>query len=321
MPPLDPHFPWIGNTSWSPGNPLHQPEPFGMANDDRRTPTWIIGKTGTGKSTQLANLIIQDLRNGHGVGVIDPHGDLVSHLLNFVPRHRSREVVYFNPQDSEFPVGFNILTAVDRERRRLAVETALAVFKTIWGSSWGPRLEHILRNSLLTLMEIEGATLLAIPRLLSDPHYRSAAVARVQDAQVRVFWEREFAAYTNAFRQEAISPVLNKVGAFLANPLVRNVVGQVNPKFELGYIMDKDRIFFANLSKGLLGSDPSRLLGSLFVISFFLAALKRASKPEEQRRDFYLYIDESHSLAIETYADLLSEVRKYRWVGSEWHSV
>jgi len=285
---------------------------FGIKHPDRRHHTWILGKTGTGKSTLLKNLIIQDIRNGHGVGLIDPHGDLVESILDFIPSSRTDDVVYFTPADQDFPIGFNILESVALSHRPLVASHVTSIFKNMWQDSWGPRMEYILYNAVASLLDVEGSTLLAIPRLLSDKPFRARVIPQIRDPLIKNFWLQEFENYRPEFLQEAISPIQNKVGQFLTSPPIRNIVGQVKSKIEMGFMIDNKRILLCNLSKGKLGNDKTMLLGSLLVTKLFLAALKRADQPEEARKDWFLYIDECHNLATPIFTDILSEARKYR---------
>jgi len=284
---------------------------FGIKPEDRRRHTYIVGKTGMGKSTLLLNCIVQDLQYGNGVAVIDPHGDLVERVLDHVPPRRINETIYFNPADAEYPIGFNVLACPDPAQRHLVASGLVQVFKKIWADSWGPRLEYVLRNAFLALLEKPGNTLLGVPRLLVDDRYRAKIMAGVKDPIVRNFWAVEFAQYPKVFRTETISPIQNKVGQFLTNPLIRNILGQTRTKFDLLDVMDSGKILLVNLAKGKIGEDSSSLLGSLMVTQLHLAALRRASKPEDERRDFHLYIDELQSFVTEDFPSILSEARKY----------
>jgi len=286
--------------------------PFGIHHTDRRSHMYLVGKTGTGKSTLLKNLMVQDIRNGHGVGVIDPHGDLVEDILNHIPPSRTGDVVYFNPADLEFPIGFNILGSVAPDLRPLVADHVIAVMRNIWADSWGPRLEYILSNAVRALLEVEGSTLLAVPRMLSDQPYRARIVAQVKDPFIKHFWIEEYEKYPSDFQKEAIAPIQNKIGQFLTSRPIRHIVGQVKNKMEFRFMMDNSRIFLANLSKGKMGDSATSLLGSLLVTKMFLAALRRVDQPEEARKDFYLYIDECQNLATPIFASILSEARKYR---------
>jgi hypothetical protein len=285
---------------------------FGIKQHDRRQHMYLVGKTGTGKSTLLKNLILQDIRAGHGVGMIDPHGDLVTDLLAFVPAERISQVVYVNPADQEFPVGFNILEAVDPLLRPLVASHVVSVLKHIWSESWGPRLEYILSNAVHTLLEAPESTLLGIPRLLADQAYRKSVVSHLGDPMLKHFWTNEYDRYSASFQKEAIAPIQNKVGQFITSTLVRYMVGQTHSKAEFSRIVDTGQILLVNLSKGKIGEAASALLGSLMVSKLFLAALQRSDQREEERRDFFLYLDECHNLASPVLASILAEARKYR---------
>lgn len=292
--------------------PFGANQTIGIKPSDRRLHAYLLGKTGTGKSTLLKNLIIQDIRNGHGLAVVDPHGDLVRDLLRYVPSPRTGEVIYFNPADQEYPIGLNLLEAVEPSVRPLVASQALSVFKHVWADSWGPRLEYILANSLLTLLEVPGSTLLVIPRLLTDKAFRSRVVACLTDPVVKRFWLSEYERYSPTFQQEAIAPIQNKVGQFLASSLMRNVVAQPRNKMDLSLLMDKGRILLADLAKGKIGEEATMLVGSLLVTKLFLAALTRVDQPEQERKDFYLYLDECQNITTPILASILSEARKYR---------
>lgn len=285
---------------------------FGIKPTDRRQHIYIIGKTGTGKSTLLKNLLIQDIQNGHGVGLIDPHGDLAQELLEYIPASRIPRTVYFNPADTEFPIGLNILRKVPAPMRPLVASGVVSAFKNIFRDSWGYRLEYILYNAVAALLDFETGTLLGIFKLLSDEKYRAQVVSQVEDPLIKGFWEKEFAAYDKKFRQEAIAPVQNKVGQFLGTPIIRNIVGQVKSTVDFDFIMNNGYIFIANLSKGQLGEDKANLLGSLLVSQFQLAAMGRATIPEPERRDYFLHVDEFHNFTTTSFDSILAEARKYR---------
>lgn len=285
---------------------------FGIKPEDRRRHTYIVGKTGMGKSTLLLNCIAQDIRNGNGVAVLDPHGDLVERVLDYIPARRINETIYLNPADVEYPIAFNPLYHTDRSQNHLVASGLVQVFKKIWADSWGPRLEYVLRNAILALLDSTGHSLLAVTRMLVDDRFRSKVVAGIRDPIVRHFWVKEFEEYPKVFRTETISPIQNKVGQFLSNPLVRNIVGQIRTKFNLSGVIDNGGILLLNLSKGRIGEDNSSLLGSLMVTQLYLAALRRAKVPEDERRDFYVYIDEIQSFVTEDFPSILSEARKYR---------
>jgi hypothetical protein len=287
-------------------------EPFGLRRGDRRQHVYTIGKTGTGKTTLLRNLILQDIAAGEGVGIIDPHGDLAEEILDYIPPWRTDHVVYFNPADQEFPIGLNLLQAVPKERRHLIRSGIVGAFKNIWRDSWGPRLEYILSAAVAALLDVQNATILGIPRMLVDDRYRAWVLKQVKDPLVRAFWETEFVGYDKKFRNEALAPIQNKVGQVLLTAPLRNIIGQVRSRITPRFIMDEQRIFIANLSKGRLGSDTANLIGALLVNEFQLAALSRADTPENARRDFFLFIDEFHNFSTDAFATILSEARKYR---------
>ena len=286
---------------------------FGISHIDRRQHVYVIGKTGTGKTTLLKNLICQDIDRGHGVGVIDPHGDLAEDLLNHIPPCRIKDVLYSNPADAEFPIGFNLVrSTASKEQRHLETSAVVSAFKHFWRESWGPRMEYILYASVAALMECENVSLLALPRMLVDGRYRSWILRQVRDPVVQSFWRDEFAHFNKRFLAETIAPIQNKVGQLLMSAPLRNVFGQVKSKIDLRYVMDTKRIFIANLSKGRLGEDKANLLGSLLVSKFHTAAMERANMPEQLREDFYLYVDEFPNFATDSFAAILSEARKYR---------
>jgi hypothetical protein len=279
--------------------------------EDRTQHLYIVGKTGLGKSTLLRNLILQDLYAGRGVGLLDPHGDLARDVLDAIPRGRTNDVLYFNPGDLSRPVGLNLLPKVPRDEEHLVVAGVLSAFRGIWGSSWGPRLEYILGHALAALLDHGHLTILALPRLLSDDAFRERITAKVRDPVVRAFWREEYARYDKRFRLEAIAPIQNKVGRLLASPPMRNLLGQVGTRFDAGFLMDHERIMIADLAKGMVGDDQSRLLGALLLSQFQWAAMRRAGRPDAARIPFYLYIDEFQSFATEALTSILAEARKY----------
>jgi len=286
--------------------------PFVLQPHDRRHHLYAVGKSGTGKTTFLHNLIYQDICAGHGVGVIDPHGDLASDLLNYIPRNRIEDVAYFNPADLEYPIGVNLLGATPADSRHLVASGITNAFKSIWPNFWGPRMEYILYATVAALLECDNVSLLGIQRMLSDSRYRAWVIRQVKDPMVRSFWVNEFAGYSRAFLQEAVAPIQNKVGQLLMSPHLRNILGQIRGRIDARFMMDNGRIFIADVSKGKLGADKSNLLGALLVTQFELAAMSRANVPESERRDFYLYVDEFQSFASDSFISILSEARKYR---------
>jgi energy-coupling factor transporter ATP-binding protein EcfA2 len=286
--------------------------PFGISAVDQRQHIYIIGKTGSGKTTLLRNLIIQHINLGHGVGLIDPHGDLAEELLNHIPPHRADHLVYFNPSDLEFPIGLNVLANVAPDERHLVASGIVSAFKGIWRDSWGPRTEYILYNSVAALLDCRNATLLGVNRLLTDEKYRARVIRQIKDPFIRSFWAEEYANYDERFQREAIAPIQNKLGQFLLNPVIRNILGQVRAKVNIPFMMDHGRLFIANLSKGQLGHEKANLLGSLLTTQFQLAAMSRANRPEAKRHDFYLFIDEFQNFSTDAFASILAEARKYR---------
>lgn len=286
--------------------------PFFMTLPDRRQHTYVVGKTGTGKSSFLLNLIYQDIHAGRGVGVIDPHGTLADEVLACVPKWRAEDVVYFNPGDVEHPMAWNLLTIDDSWLKELVVSEMLGAFKSIWRDSWGPRLEYILEACIKTLLECENVSLLGISRLLGDREYRSSALKQVKDPGLLAFWRFEFEQCTETYLREAIGPIQNKVGKFMLSPVIRNIFGQVKSKVSARFMMDNRRIFIADLAKGTIGEDKANLLGALLVTQFYQAALARRHEPEEKRADFHLVIDEVQSFATDSFEKMLSETRKFR---------
>ncbi len=290
----------------------NQRRKFGIKRDDRRRHFYVVGKTGMGKTVMLQNMIIQDIERGEGLAVVDPHGELVEGLLDAIPKHRINDVVYFNPADLEHPIAFNILENVDDEYKHLVSSGLMGVFTKIWANMWSARMEYILNNCILALLDSPGNTLLGINRLLVDKEYRKKIVSKIKDPVVKTFWIEEYANYNERFRTEAIAPIQNKVGQFLSSAIIRNIVGQTKSTIDIRKVMDEGKILLMNLSKGRIGEDNSALLGAMMITKIQLAAMSRVEIPEEQRRDFYLYVDEFQNFATESFADILSEARKYR---------
>ncbi len=289
--------------------------PFGIKQKDRSRHMYVIGKTGMGKSTLLENMAIQDIQNGHGVCFIDPHGKTADLLLDYVPEDRVKDVLYFAPFDMEFPVSFNIMEDVGADKRHLVVNGLMATFEKIWVDAWSARMAYILQNTLLALLEYPGSTLLGVNRMLVDKEYRKLVVNNVTDPSVKSFWVDEFAKYTDRYTQEATPAIQNKVGQFASNPLIRNIIGQSKSTFDLRTLMDENKIIIVNLSKGKVGEGNANLLGSMFITKVYLAAMSRADVTETQLQklpNFYLYVDEFQSFANKSFADILSEARKYK---------
>ena len=285
---------------------------FGITDIDRMGHIYVIGKTGVGKSTLLLNMAISDIEQGKGLCVIDPHGDLAETILNYIPSHRIEDVVYINPQDTDSPVAFNPLHAIHPTQYHLVASGLISTFKKIWSESWGPRLEYILRMTLLTLLEYPHATLLDIQPLLTDEYFRNKALMYCTNQAIHAFWTNEFDKYPPALKAEAIAPILNKTGIFITSIPLRNIVGQRVSSINIEQCMNSRKIVIANLSKGAIGEEASSILGSMLVTGIQLAALQRSRIPEDQRRPFYLYVDEMQSFVSLSFADILAEARKYK---------
>lgn len=286
---------------------------FGIKTDDRRRHVYIIGKTGTGKTTLLENMIISDIKKGNGVGLIEPHGDLAQKILDFIPSYRMNDVIYFDPGNLDYPIAFNPIEQVEPKYKHLVASGLIAVFKKIWGDvSWGPRLEYLLRNTVLALLDYPGSTMLGIQRMLIDKSFRKKVTAKIQDPIVKMFWEQEFTKYHDRFMIEAIAPIQNKVGQYLSSSVIRNIVAQIKSSINLSEVINNKKILILNLSKGKIGEDNSFLLGAMMITKLQIAAMERVNIPEDQRKDFYLYIDEFQNFATESFINILSEARKYR---------
>ena len=296
----------IGKTNFRNTNQV-----FGIKEKDRAGHIYCIGKTGTGKSTLLLNMAIDDIHQGRGIGIIDPHGDLSEAILDYIPQERIKDVIYFNACDTTYPIAFNPLYNVTAEERHLVASNIISTLKRIWIDSWGPRLEHILRNTILTLTNYPHATLLDIQPLLLDYDFRKKVLQFVTDTALLDFWYKEFNAMPPALKSEAISPIVNKVGLFQTHVHLRNIVGQGASSFTIANVMNEKKIFIANLSKGHLGEDATTLLGSMLITQFQTASLGRSKQPIHTRTPYYLYIDEMHSFVTLSFADILSESRKY----------
>jgi CxxC-x17-CxxC domain-containing protein len=290
----------------------NQRKRFGIKTDDRRRHFYCIGKTGMGKSNLMENMAIQDIQAGRGIAYVDPHGEGAEKLLNFIPSNRINDVVFFNPADLDYPIAFNVMEKVDFRYRHLVAGGLMGVFKKVWPDVWSARMEYILNNTILALLEYPESTLLGVNRMLADVEYREKVVAKVSDPIVKSFWVTEYARYTQRYEIEATAAIQNKVGQFISNPLIRNLIGQVKSTIDMRDIMDKEKIFIMDLSKGRIGEDNSRLLGALLITKLQLAAMSRVDILEENRKDFYLYVDEFQNFATESFANILSEARKYR---------
>lgn len=287
-------------------------KPFGIKDVDRLNHIYVVGKTGTGKSTLLLNMAVSDIQRGNGICLIDPHGDIAEKILDFVPKERINDVIYFNPADETYVIGFNPLQDIPKDQQHLVVAGLIASFKKIWIDSWGPRLEYILRYTLLTLFSYPDASLLDIQPLLTNYNFRKKVLYYCNDQYLLSFWHNEFDKYPPQLKSEAISPILNKTGLFVAITQLRNVIGQTTRSFQIQEVMEQKKILICNLAKGKLGEDATTVLGSMMVNAIQLAALSRASQSEQNRIPFYLYVDEMHSFVSLSFADILAEARKYK---------
>lgn len=288
---------------------------FGIRDEDRLRHVYSIGKTGMGKSTMLENMAIQDIQNGNGMAFLDPHGKTADLLLDYIPEHRMKDVIYFAPFDTDFPISFNVMEDVGADKRHLVIAGLMSAFEKIWADAWSARMAYILQNTLAALLEYPGATLLGVNRMYSDKAYRLKVVENIKDPTIKAFWTEEFAKYTDKYAQEATPAIQNKIGQFSSNPLVRNIIGQPNSSFDIRKAMDEKKILIVNLSKGLMGEGNANLLGSMLVTKIYLAAMSRAdADPVTLKKlpNFYLYVDEFQSFANKSFADILSEARKYK---------
>ncbi|TAK89792.1 DUF87 domain-containing protein [Patescibacteria group bacterium] len=283
---------------------------FGIKRKDRGRHLYIIGQTGTGKSKLLNLLTLSDIYHDQGFAIVDPHGDFATDMLQFIPEHRLQDVIYFNPTDRDYPIAFNPLEVSDPMMKNNISSEMIGVLKRMF-DSWGPRLEYILRYTILALLDYPDSTLLGITRMLTEKEFRKKVIREIQDPVVKNFWVNEFASWNDKFANEAVAPVLNKVGAFTANPLIRNIIGQPKSGMDLRKIMDEGKILIVNLSRGQIGEDNAAILGAMMVTKIQLAAMGRANVSLAERRPFYLYVDEFQNFATDSFAVILSEARKY----------
>lgn len=290
-------------------------EKFGIKTEDRTKHVYVIGKTGMGKSTLLENMAVQDIQNGRGLAFIDPHGATAKTLLEYIPEERIDDVLYFAPFDLDYPISFNVMEDVGADKRHLVSSGLMSAFKKIWVDAWSARMEYMLNNTILALLEYPDSTLLGINRMFADKGYRKLVVDHITDPSVKAFWVDEFAKYTDRFAAEATPAIQNKVGQFTSNPLIRNIIGQPKSSFDLRKMVDGKKIIIVNLSKGQVGEDNANLLGSMFITKLYLAAMSRADLSQSELAklpSFYLYVDEFQSFANESFANILSEARKYK---------
>lgn len=285
---------------------------FGIKSADRRKHVYIIGKTGAGKTTLIANMAIDDIRKDRGIGIIDPHGDLSETILDFIPKRRANDVVYLEPFDTERVFSLNVLEVKNKQHKDLVASGIVSIFYKIYGDSWGPRLEYILRNVIFTLLDVPGTTLTDVLRVLADSAYRKKVVEQLTDPVIRDFWDKEFARMPDSLKAEAISPIQNKVGQFVSSKMIRNIIGNPKSTIDLEQVMNEGKILILNLSQGKLGEDNAALLGAMIITQIQLAAMNRSFMKEEERRDFFLYVDEFQNFATTSFIKILSEARKYR---------
>lgn len=287
---------------------------FGIKREDRRKHFYILGKTGVGKSTVFKNMFISDILRGDGACIVDPHGELVDELLDFIPPERIEDVIYLNPTDTQYPIGFNLLELKDKSQRDLIADGVVEVFKKQFGTSWGPRLQYILTNTVATALEAQGTTLLSVPRMLLDKNYRKFILKQVDDPILLKFWEEEYAqmAQNSKLLSESVSPIQNKVGRFISSAVTRNIVGQVKSTIDLRDIMDNQKILLVNLAQGKLGEETASLLGGMIITRLQSTALERVDVPADQRPDFFLFVDEFQNFATDSFAKILSEARKFK---------
>jgi len=279
---------------------------------DRGRHVWVVGKTGTGKSTMIANMVIDDIKKGRGVGVIDPHGDLVETVLDYIPSERMNQIIYFNPSDKEFPIVINPLQVKTKEEAELVVSGLMSIFTKIWANVWSARMEYVLRNTLMTLTEIPNSTFADVLTILSDGKYRNKVVQIIKDDALKQFWLTEYNQMPERLQKEAISPIQNKVGQFITSPMIRRIIGQPKSTVDVEEAMNNGMIFLANLSQGRLGEDNAALLGATLITKFQLAAMNRVDIEEDDRVPFHLFVDEFQNFATESFIKILSEARKYR---------
>ena len=284
---------------------------FGIKQNDRRRHMYIIGKTGMGKSELQKNIAIQDIQAGRGIAMVDAHGEVTDALLDYIPKERINDVIYINPADVDFPIAFNVMEQAGDDKRHLIADGVMGVFKKVWEDTWSARMEYILHNTILALLETDDATLLGINRMYSDKDYRARVIEQVTDPVVKAFWTQEFAKYTERFAAEATPAIQNKVGQFISSLLIRNIIGQTKSTFDFRQAMDEEKIILVNLSKGKVGEEASRLIGSMIITKLQLAAMSRANIPEHERKDFTLMVDEFQNFATASFASILSEARKY----------
>ncbi|MCE9585156.1 type IV secretion system DNA-binding domain-containing protein [Candidatus Nomurabacteria bacterium] len=284
---------------------------FGIKRIDRRRHLYIVGKSGVGKSKLQELMIRQDIAYGYGVCVIDPHGELIDDILEFVPENRIEDVCIIDPSDVDFPVSFNPLANIDPGFKHQLTQGLIEVLKKQFGSNWTPRLEHVFRFTVLALLDYPYATMRGMISMLTDRNYRQKVVEYIEDDMVKRFWAIEFADWSEKFDTDAIIPLVNKLGQFLSDPMLRNIFGQIENKVDLEKLMNEQKIIFINLSKGRIGEENASFFGAMFITKIKQAGMARAKLAKEDRHDFYLYVDEFQNLVTDTFENILSEARKY----------
>jgi type IV secretory pathway VirB4 component len=285
---------------------------FGILDEDRRRHMYIMGKSGVGKSTLIENLVLQDIYAGKGVCFIDPLGDSAESIIDRIPNYRTEDVIYFNPADTGYPLALNMLEKTDEEEKFLIIDNLMEVMNRLWEGAWSARMEYILRNTISALLDVEGNSLMGVLKMFNDKQFRKYIAEHTENLVVRDFWQSEFPSFSDSYKNEALAAIQNKVGQFFANDMMRNILGQHKGTLNFREIMDGQKILIANLSKGRLGGENSSFLGSMLVTKLQLAAMSRVDQPEEERKDFYLYVDEFQNLITPSFATILSEARKYR---------
>lgn len=284
---------------------------FGIKNKDRRQHMYIVGKSGSGKSVMMENMISQDIKRGEGLCVIDPHGELIESVLNSIPEERQKDVIYLNPADTEYDIGLNILEVDNPEDKHVILSGVMDIFSRIWEDSWNSEMQFILNNTILALLDTKGTTVLSIQRMLLDKNYREMIIENLEDKVLSNFWKNEYEEWKSKYQDEAIAPIQNKIGQFISTPMIRNMVGQAESTINISDVMNNGKILLVNISKGRLGEENSTILGNIIVTKIRLEALERVKLPESKRRDFYLYIDEFQNFVTESFTKFISDARKY----------
>lgn len=285
---------------------------FSIRRDDRRRHLYVVGKSGSGKSKLLETFIINDIVKNKGVCVMDPHGDLIQDIIQYIPQNKINDVIYFNVADFEWPIAFNPLENVALDMKQQVTQGLIEVFEKFFGGDWSPKIEHVFRYTTLAMLDYPDSTIVGMMKMLTNRKFRQKVIPEIKDSVVKHFWANEFSSWSEKFDNEAILPLVNKLGQFLSNYLIRNIVAQPKNKFSFDDIMNNQKVLLIELSKGRLGEENAALLGAMMITKVYQTAMARAKLPEAQRKDFYLYIDEFQNFATETFENILSESRKYR---------